>query len=200
VHQPYFIVVNSNSPFQTLDDLVAYAKENPGVTTFGDTGVAVDDDLYIREMMDQLGIEMNLIPYPGDSPLITEILAGELDAGICVITGLKAHVDSGAFRLLAVGSEERHPDYADVPTLKELGVDLVADYFGMLAAPEGTPEEVLDILDEAFGKAINDPRFQQMMNDLNSSGVYWDRHKTKEVMDFTIERDVERATKFGLNM
>jgi len=200
VYEPYYHVVKADSQFQSWQDLIDHAKENPGDIKFGTGGVGIDDDLIIREIMDRVGVEFTLVPYWGDAPVIVDVLAGELDAGYGVMSPIYPHLEAGNLKLIAIGSAERNPDFPDVPTFNELGFDLVWEYFGTIAAPEGTPDEVLDILSDAFEKAVNSPEFQDMMNGLKTNGEFWDREKAQAEFDKAAEWQMEFARKHGLSL
>ena len=198
VYEAYFVAVRNDSPFKTYQDLINFAKQNPGKVKCGTAGIATDGDLYIRELADMAGVRINVIPYAGDAPLTVDLLGGHVDAAMTVIPSIFGQLEAKQFRLLASGYAQPHPDFPGVPTFKSLGYDLVGDYWSVFAAPEGTPPEILDKLEQALKYAVENPKFKEFVRRLHSEAMWWDRHKSKKVMQETIKRDIARAQKFGL--
>jgi len=107
---------------------------------------------------------------------------------------LSAHVDSGALRLLAIASAERHPSYPDVPTLKELGIDAVMGNYSGFVAPKGTDPEKVRIIDEAIGRAMQDETIRKFLIDAGYQPVYLNRTQFAEVI-----KDAEKQLDFLVN-
>jgi tripartite-type tricarboxylate transporter receptor subunit TctC len=160
---PATVTVNSDSPFQTLEELVAYAKDNPGELSNSNSGNGASAHIYALTFGARAGIEMNHIPYPGYAEAVTSLLAGNVDMTNIPLPDVQPYIESGELRMLAIAAAERHPSYPDVPTLRELGIDAVMGNYSGFVAPKGTPQEYLDILEDAIGQAIADPELNQFL-------------------------------------
>ncbi len=160
---PGTIVVKSDSPFKTLAELIAYAKANPGDLTISNSGNGASAHIHALTFEARAGIELNHIPYLGYAEAVTALLAGNVDFTNIPLPDVAPYVESGELRMLALASAERHPSYPDVPTLREQGVDAVLGNYSGFLAPKGTPQEYLDILEDAIGKAIADPEIQKFL-------------------------------------
>lgn len=156
---PFFIVVPASSEFKTLSDVVAKAKAAPGTVSFGSTGPGSTHHLGTELLGSRTGAKFLHVPYRGDAPIITALLANEIHFSIVTPTQAIANVKAGKFRALAVTSNTRHDGMPDVPTVEQtLGIanfDL-RSWFGM-AAPAGTPRPVIDRLNAEVQKAVNVP-------------------------------------------
>jgi tripartite-type tricarboxylate transporter receptor subunit TctC len=160
---PATVTVNSKSQFQTLDDLVKYAKANPGELTNSNSGNGASAHIYALTFGARAGIEMNHIPYPGYAEAVTSLLAGNVDMTNIPLPDVAPYLESGELRMLAIASAERHPNYPDVPTLRELGIDAVMGNYSGFVAPKGTSQAQLDILEDGIAKAIADPEIQKFL-------------------------------------
>jgi tripartite-type tricarboxylate transporter receptor subunit TctC len=156
---PFFIVVPAGSPFKTLADVVAKAKSAPGTVTFGSTGPGSTHHLGIELLGSRTGAKFLHVPYRGDAPIITALLANELQFSIVTPTQAITNVQAGKFRALATTASTRDSRLPDVPTVDQAlgstGFD-VRSWFAM-AAPAGTPKPIVDRLNAAVRKAVEVP-------------------------------------------
>lgn len=160
---PATVTVNSDSPFNTLDDLIAFGKANPGKLTNSNSGNGASAHIYALTFGARAGITMNHIPYPGYAEAVTSLLAGNVDMTNIPLPDVAPYVESGKLRMLAIAAAERHPNFPDVPTLRELGVDAVMGNYSGFLAPKGTPQAAINSLEEAIAKAIADPQIQEFL-------------------------------------
>jgi len=147
---PNALIVPNESQFKTLKDFVEFAKKNPKVITLGGSGTYSANHLETLRLEREAGIKVTYIPHTGTGPLVPAILGGHL-------TGLMNYSMLGVqlkdkVRVLAMASEERVPFLPDAPTFKEQGYDIVGGAFRGVAAPKGTPKEIIDKLADAFTK------------------------------------------------
>jgi tripartite-type tricarboxylate transporter receptor subunit TctC len=147
---PNALIVPNESQFKTLKDFVEFAKKNPKVITLGGSGTYSANHLETLRLEREAGIKVTYIPHTGTGPLVPAILGGHL-------TGLMNYSMLGVqlkdkVRVLAMASEERVPFLPDAPTFKEQGYDIVGGAFRGVAAPKGTPKEIIDKLGDAFTK------------------------------------------------
>ncbi|NGM23410.1 tripartite tricarboxylate transporter substrate binding protein [Roseomonas stagni] len=140
------IAVRADSPWRTLGDLVAAARTAPGRVTYGSLGVASIPHLAMLQWTAAAGLDLAHIPYRGDGAVLTEVLAGRLDAGAIVLGSASGRSD---IRLLAVFDTARNPAFPDVPTAIEAGFDVAPTSFGGLMAPAATPEDRIAVLEAA---------------------------------------------------
>lgn len=147
---PNALIVPKDSQFQTLDDLIQYAKENPQAVTLGGSGTYSANHLGVLRLEKEAGVDLTYIPFSGTGPL-PAALEGNHVAGIYNYTMLGVQMEDNA-RVLAVAAEERVPALPDAPTFKELGYDIVGGAYRGVAVPKDTPDEVVAKLEEAFAK------------------------------------------------
>lgn len=182
---PYGIAVNANSPWQTLEEYLADAKANPGKMKHGNTGTGVEDHIFSEDIYNRLGIEVKQVPYQGDAPAVTALLANEIDIAMMGIAPLLPHLKSGTLRVLAVSSAERYPFAPDIPTFVEQGVDFKETTWTGIFVPKGTPQAAIDRLRQAVEAAVKDPDFKQVMDGLNSPIRYYDTAQLTEQLNIT---------------
>jgi tripartite-type tricarboxylate transporter receptor subunit TctC len=145
---PTFLVVPTNSPFKTAQELVAYAKANPGKLNYGSSGIGSGQNIGVSLLMNSAGFDAVHVAYKGSSPMETALIAGQIDFSVDMPTCLP-FVEAGKLRVLAVASKERNAAMPDVPTLDELGIPGVyaSNYYG-LVAPANMPKAIVDRLNK----------------------------------------------------
>lgn len=170
----YGIVVKSDSPFQSLNDLVDYAKENPGELTYMSAGVGSGGHIYMTEIAEKAGggTKFNHIPTKGDANAAQSLLGGHVDAIAVTPGGWSSLVQSGDLRLLATLGEERTARFPDVPTVKEQGFDVIHLTPLGLAVKPGTPADIVEILHRGFKKAMDEASFIEVMNQRENAIMY----------------------------
>lgn len=162
-YTPDAIVVRADSPYQTLDDLIAAAKENPKEVIFSGSGKGTANHL-AQVKFDQLaGIETTYVSFKGTGAAMTALLGGQVQAEWGYTTVGVAQGDK--VRLLAVATEERHPAFPDVPTFKELGYDIVSGAYRGVAVPKDASEETRQQVSDAIAAINADEEFRQKMID-----------------------------------
>ncbi len=164
---PGAIAVKTDSPYETLQDLIDAAKEKPGAITYSSPGVGSVWDNPAQGFQDMAGIELKNVPFDGSAPAIQAAAAGDVDFSIDAAGSQKANVDGGKMRYLAVLSEERLETLPDVPTMKELGIDLQNSSFTGIMGPKGMDEEVVKKLSDALEKAVEDPEYKKVIEGAN---------------------------------
>ncbi|WP_447529344.1 Bug family tripartite tricarboxylate transporter substrate binding protein [Vreelandella sp. TE19] len=165
VTDPGIIVVNPDSPYETVEDLFAAAEENPGRITIGNSGVG-GDDYFSTIMLEQAtGLDFELVPFAGDGPSATAAMGGQIDASFNNVGIVYGHIQADSLRPLAVFAEERLDMLPDVPTLKEVGYDVVNGSSRGYSAPAGIPDEARDQLIAAFEELATNEEFLQQAQD-----------------------------------
>jgi tripartite-type tricarboxylate transporter receptor subunit TctC len=164
------VVVKSDSPFKTFDDLMAYAKANPGQMSYASTGTGTSPHLLVEELAIKSGVQFFHVPYKGNADSTQALMGGHVMAQSDA-TGWGKFVDAGNFRLLVTFGEQRTRWGA--PTAKELGYNVVSYSPYGLVGPKGMDPRVVKILHDAFKKAMDDPENMKMLQTLDQ--VYWYR-------------------------
>ncbi len=157
------LAVHPSVPATTVAEFVAYAKANPGKINFGSAGLATITHLFGEMLNLEAGIQMVHVPYRGSAPATNALLAGEVQVQFDQTT--LPHIKVGKLRALAMLAEVRHPDFPDVPTLREQGYgkDGGDSWFGILA-PTGTPPAVIARLDQAIAAALRAPDLMERVH------------------------------------
>lgn len=160
-----FVAVRADSPYKTLDQLLDFARATPKVATFGVSVIGASSHLGMARVAAEKKAEVTFVPFGGGAPAVTALLGRHVTAA--VTSGeILPHVKSGDVRLLASLMPERTADYPNVPTLKDLGFTWSLNSWLGVAAPAGTPADVVARLEKAYLAAMQDATFKRTMNDL----------------------------------
>ncbi len=160
---PDAIVVTADSPYQTLEDLVADAKANPAQVTMSGSGKASANHLAQIKFDKMAGIQTTYVPFKGTGAAVTALLGNQVKAEWGYTTVGASQGD--AVRMLAVAMEERHPLFPDVPTFKELGYDMVGGAYRGIALPASASTETTKMWSDMIDEINSDPDFRQQMLD-----------------------------------
>ncbi len=158
---PDALLVQKDSPFQSVQDVIEAATQNPGSVIAGGTGTNSANHVANQVFTNETGAETTYIPYSGTGATESGLLGGEVDVLWGYTTVAARQADS--VRMLAVATDERHPLFPDVPTFKELGIDMVGGAYRGIAVPSSTPEELRQQLSDTIGKINADPEFRKRM-------------------------------------
>ena len=154
----FSVAVASNSPYKTAAELVAAAKAAPGKITYASGGNGSPQHLGGALFAAHTGIDIRHVPYRGASQAALDVAGGQVDVTFQGIATVAALAKGGKLRLIGVMSDSRHPEYPDSPTLKEQGIQgFDFSTWFTLAAPTGTPKEIVDRLQREVIKALADP-------------------------------------------
>jgi tripartite-type tricarboxylate transporter receptor subunit TctC len=171
---PTVLAVRAESPWKTYQDFIAHAKANPGKLNFGSSGNYGTMHIPMTMLMGAAGVQMTHVPYTGAGPAIVGLLGGHVDALSTGPATVVQHVQGGKIRVLAHWGEARLAVLPDVPTLKELGVNVDYAQWSGVFAPAGTPEPVMARLREAARTAANDPKVREVLGKAGSPILYQD--------------------------
>jgi tripartite-type tricarboxylate transporter receptor subunit TctC len=170
---PNAIVTSPKSGINSVADLIAKAKANPGKLTYGTTGVGSVSDLAVELLKVRANIEMTHVPYSGAAPALQAAAAGTTDISSVSIGGVVGQIKSGLVKALVQTGSERWPDLPDVPTMKEAGIpNAVVETWQMVLAPAGTPQPVIDKLADALQAIMQEPDIKQKMMATGSRAGY----------------------------
>jgi len=154
---PLFLAVNPQFPAQTAADLVKLAKAEPGKINYGSAGSGVTSHLTMELFKNAHAIDMKHVPYKGSPAAVSDLMAGHVDVMFDTGPALLPHMRSGKVRVLAVAAKNRNAAAPDAPTMAEAGLgDFDAPAWIGLAAPKGTPKEVMDALSKVLSSHWKD--------------------------------------------
>jgi tripartite-type tricarboxylate transporter receptor subunit TctC len=162
------IVVKADSPLKSFQDLIAYAKANPGKLSYGTPGTGTSLHLAMEEIAAKAGVQFLHVPFKGQADSAQALMGGHIMAQVDS-TGWGRQVDAGTFRLLATLGDRR--TRWNAPTVKELGIDTVSNSPYGLVGPKGVPQPVVKRLHDAFKLAIDDPEHLKTLQQLDQ--LYW---------------------------
>jgi tripartite-type tricarboxylate transporter receptor subunit TctC len=160
----YVLVVHPSVPAKSVQELIAYAKANPGKLSYGSAGSGSLPHLGTELFKAQTGTDMVHVPYKGGGPMVTDLLGGSVQVVIGDQANLMPHVQSGKLRALAVATPKRSPNAPDLPTIAETGLaGFDATAWQGLVGPAGMPPDVVKRLNEAFNKVMAMPAVREKL-------------------------------------
>jgi tripartite-type tricarboxylate transporter receptor subunit TctC len=166
---PMLVVVPKNSPYNTLQDLIAAAKKAPGKLTFGSGGQGTVQYMGAELFNQAAGIKMLHVPYKSGGMALTAIVGAEVDLGFGNLPALSQHVKNGTMKALAITSPQRNPLFPDVPTISEVAVKNYESYeWNGIFVPKGTPAEIVTRLHGAVRDVLAIPEVKSRFEGLGS--------------------------------
>ncbi|QWD83104.1 tripartite tricarboxylate transporter substrate binding protein [Polynucleobacter sp. MWH-P3-07-1] len=161
---PLVLVVNPNSPYKTVQDIVAAAKAKPGSLTFSSGGIGGSHQLSAELFQQNAGIEMIHVPYKSGSAGLTDLMAGNVTMMFDQMYSAMPSIKADKLRPIAITSKKRSPLLPDVPSFTEAGYPkvVVLNWQGLIA-PKGTPKAIIDKLNAAANEALKDPQLRELM-------------------------------------
>lgn len=186
---PNVIIVKTGSPLDMpVKDFIDYLKANPNKVKMGVGGRWATHDLARGLLQVSTGVEISPVFFDGGSQVITNLLGGHVDAGFPFFTEFASHYKAGTIKVIASASDAKHPFLPEVPTLKENGIDVVAGTWRAIAAPKGTPSEILAILDDVTNKIMADPEAKAEFEKAVIAPIYLGAADFKKVYDADAQR------------
>ncbi|MCD8225513.1 MAG: tripartite tricarboxylate transporter substrate binding protein [Clostridiales bacterium] len=177
VNETALVLVAANSPFDTLDDLVAYAKEHPEELKASTNGEKASNHIGAQLFANSADFQYSAIPYGGTADQLLALRQGEVDFSVAKEADIKSM--QSELKVLGVFDTKRMESFPDVPTLGELGY--YDQWYGSaraIVAPKGTPQEVIDFYSEAFKKAMEDPEYLETAANAGVTTAYMDAEET----------------------
>jgi tripartite-type tricarboxylate transporter receptor subunit TctC len=191
------VVVRAEAPWRTLPELLAYAKANPGKLNWGTLGIGSTQHLAMERVGMAQGLTWTHAPYRGTADTLRALLGGEIDFA-SESSGWAPMVAAGKLRLLAVFTAERAKRFPDVPTVKELGYEIVVDSPGGLVGPKGMDPAVVKILADAFREAAQEPKHLQFLESMDQPLLLLDGPAYQALMARTYQEERELLRKLNL--
>ncbi|MEO8278546.1 MAG: tripartite tricarboxylate transporter substrate binding protein [Ideonella sp.] len=163
--EPGVLVVNPSLPVNSVAELIAYAKERPGLLNYASSGNGSGQHLFMALFASMSGIKLTHVPYRGSGQATADLLAGTVPMSMPGTAGMVQHIKNGKLRALAVSGATRSPQLPDVPTLAESGLSGYEAYVWMgLLAPKATPRSIVDRLQQEARKSLAAPEVQSFFN------------------------------------
>ena len=162
VRFPWVIAVNASVPVKTFQELVAYAKQNPGKLSYGSFGLGSSAHISVDYLKHLLGIDIVHVPYKGAAPAVTDLLGGQIQMMMVTPLLVEPHARAGNLRLIAAATAQRIPALPDLPTVAESGVPgyEAGTWFALVGPPE-MPREVVAKIYAGAAKILGDPAFRE---------------------------------------
>ena len=170
---PMLLIVNSNSPWKTLEELVDYAKKNPDQLKFSSNGVGSSSHIAMEQALEALDIRAVHVPFKSGPEMLSAVLGGHVQMSMAFRITIMPVKDGDKIRFLASATKERLKGFPDVPTFTEKGYPSVVytPWYG-LAAPKGLPKEVSQKLSDALAVAAQDKAVHKMLKKIGVDPVY----------------------------
>src|SRR5580692_4786340 len=165
VRVPNVAEVNPALPVKTVPELIAYAKANPGKLSFASAGIGTASHLAGQLFNTMTGANLQHVPYRGDGPAMADLIAGQVQVGFATMTASIGHIRAGQLRPLAVTTIKRSDALPGIPSVAEFLPGFEASSWFGLAAPKGTPTEVIDILNRETNAGLADATVKARLDD-----------------------------------
>jgi tripartite-type tricarboxylate transporter receptor subunit TctC len=191
------VVVRSDAPWKTFPELIAYAKANPGKLNYGTPGAGTSLHITMEQIARQQGIKWTHVPFKGNAESNTALLGGHIDV-VADATGWGELVNAGKFRLLVTWGASRTRNWPDVPTLREVGIDLVSNSPFGLGGPAGLDPAVVKALHDAFKKGMEEPSYLAAMVTLDQEPFYLSSEDYRKFAMQQIEEQRDLVKELGL--
>lgn len=163
VTQPSVLAVNPALGVNSVADLVALLRKNPGKYNFASIGNGSLSHLAMEAIALKAGAQLVHVPYPSSPQAITAVIRNDVQIACLPAIAVTPHAATGAVKILAVSTERRSPYLPDVPTLKESGIDVEADAWNGLIAPAGTPRSIVDRIGKDVAEIIRQPMLREKL-------------------------------------
>jgi tripartite-type tricarboxylate transporter receptor subunit TctC len=170
---PLVMVANPSFPARSVAELIAYAKANPGKVTHGSFGTGSTSHVSAELFKMMTGISMTHVPYRGGAPMVTDLIGGQVNVGVDVLTGSQAHIKSGALRALAVLGKTRSEFLPNVPTIGETVSGYEANSWCGVGVPRGTPPEIVERLNREINAGLRDPAVKARLAQIATTPIFY---------------------------
>jgi tripartite-type tricarboxylate transporter receptor subunit TctC len=198
---PLIVLARAALPANNMSELIAYAQANPGKVNYGHQGKGNTGHLLGELLMLKGNFRMTEIPYRGSAPAINDLLAGNIDIVPDYLLANKQNIDAGKLKFLATGSRERLKDYPNVATLAETLPGVYADTWMGVAAPPGTPKEIVKKISDAIGQAFQMPDLRARILALEAEPLGSTPEQMRDIIKASTEQwaPVVEAAKIGVD-
>ncbi len=185
---PSTITVKADSPWNTVEEFLAYAKANPGKVTISNAGNGSISHISGAALGQKADVQFTHVPYQGSAPAVQGLLAGQVSATTVNYSVVSSQIAGGRLKMLASMSDKRYAAFNQVPTLKERGIDLAVDVWRGVAVAKNTPQHIVDTLSRVAASVSNDPGLQDILRKQNLTFAY----ENSEQFSRTMTRESDR--------
>ena len=170
---PFVMVANPALPAKNIAELIALAKANPGKYSLASFGTGSSSHVAGELFKQMAGINMIHVPYRGGAPMVTDLVGGQVNVGIDVLTGSQANIQSGKLRVLAVLGKKRSEFLPDVPTVGETVAGYEANSWCGVGVPKGTPPEIIERLNREINAGLRDPAVKARLAQVATTPIFY---------------------------
>lgn len=173
-NMPLVIVVKGDSKFNTIEDLIDFAKKNPNKLNMGTPGVNSVHHFGLELFKKEAGIEVNHIPFQGDAPGVVGVMGGHVDVAFLGLVAVAEHIKGGTMKGLVMTTSKRVPQFPNLPTMAEKGFSKTGNIFswGGILAPAGLPGAILEKLSSAYQKAATSAEVVGQLEKVGFTATY----------------------------
>ena len=170
---PLILEANPSLPVKTVSDLIAYAKANPGKLNIASFGARTISDLAIELFQLSAGIDVVRVPYPGDAPMLIDLVSGRVQAAVDALPASLAHIRAGDVRALALMSAKRSPAVPNVPTVGETLPGFEVKAWTGVGVPRGTPAATIERLNREINAGLADPTIKAKLAEVGGTPLIY---------------------------
>ncbi len=192
------LAVRADSPFRTYEDVLKYAKENPGKFTYACAGVGVTQHITMEMIAAKEGIKWTQVPFKSGGESVIACLGGHTDGVVQGSVDMVPQIKAGKLRMLLSVDGDKWPDVPDAPTMKEKGYDFYAMSYIAYITRSGAPEPILKKLRDSFKKAVETPTFKEVLAQYNVPAVYMPGEEYQKLWKANYDSMGEVIKKLGL--
>ncbi len=172
VEDPFIIAVNAKSPYKTYKDILDAAKKKPGMVKWAGSFYGSKSHIAAFLAIKSADVVASIVPFDGSAQAVVALLGGHIDVLVANPGRVIGHIKAGKVRPIAVLSAGRLKEFPDLPTLKELGFDVIKNHWRGLIVKKGTPPHIIKILHDNVKKTIEEPKWIKFLKDLALSDGY----------------------------
>lgn len=196
-YNAHLVLVPADAPYKTMGELIQFAKANPGKIRFGNVGLWGASDLVWKQIQLKTGISTKILPYDDGSQSLIALLGGHIDVMSSYPTNTAAQIKAGKVIPLATSDSKRDPDFPDVPTLKEAGIDVTVVIWKGIMAPAGTPRPIIDKLALGFKKMLENKNSLDTIHKLGDNFHYLGPDETTKMWreEYEAHKELGKAFK-----
>jgi len=185
---PLVMVANPSVPDRTVAELIAHAQANPGKISMASFGTGSSSHVAGELFKMLTGVDMVHVPYRGGAPMVADVIGGQVELAIDVLTGSLAHIRSGTLRVLAVAGKTRSDFLPEVPTIGETVAGYEANSWCGVGVPRGTPPEVIERLNREINAGLADPTLKARLAEVATTPIFFTPAKFGAYMAAEVEK------------
>ena len=191
------VVVRADAPWKTFNELIEYARANPGKLNYGTPGAGTSLHITMEQIAKMKGIKWTQVPFKGVAESMNALLGGHIDV-VSDSTGWAGSVDGGQARLLVTWGAGRTRNWPNVPNLKESGIDIVSNSPFGIGGPKGMDPAVIKVLHDAFKKGMEEQSYKDSMAKLDQEAFYLDTAAYQDYAMKQVEEQKQLVEELGL--